>query len=380
MQSLCHRAKLAQIAGWVSIGVCLSACSSSDESGSNAETGGTAAGGAGGPGGASAAGGAASGSCEFSASIEWSGSAPLIVPTSDAEHDIVAVKDPTVVRFNDLWHVYGSEVSSSGAYNMIYTSFSDWSEAPSAPIYHMDQTTGFDRYVAAPQIFYFTPQDQWYLVYQSGPPMYSTNDDPGNPTGWTPPAPFYASEPPIITQNDGWLDFWVICDEANCYLFFSDTHGRFYRSSTSLDDFPEGLDEPVIVMQDSNAGRMFEACNVYKVNGTNQYLALIEAFDQTSDGHRYFRSWIADSLDETWLPWQASGSYPFASAQNVTFEGEAWTNDISHGDMIRAGYDEKLRIDPCHLRYVFQGADPEADNGGDYNRIPWHIGLLTQVE
>jgi endo-1,4-beta-xylanase len=374
---LCHWAKLVSIACWASIGASTAACSSPDDSGGDTETGGTGAGGATSPGGATATGAP----CEFSASIEWNASAPLIVPVSDAEHDIVAVKDPTVVRFNDRWHVYGSSVSSSGAYNMIYTSFADWSEAPSAPIYHMDQTTGFDTYVAAPQIFYFSPQDQWYLVFQSGPPMYSTNDDPGDPTGWTPPAPFYATTPATITENGGgWLDYWVICDTTSCYLFFSDTHGRFYRSRTALDEYPDGFDEPVVVMQDSNAGRMFEASNVYKVNGTNQYLALIEAFDQTSDGHRYFRSWISDSLDGTWLPWQASGSYPFASARNVTFDETPWTNDISHGDMIRAGYDETLAIDPCHLRYVFQGADPEAETGGDYNRIPWEIGLLTQVE
>lgn len=42
-------------------------------------------------------------------------------------------------------------------------------------------------------------------------------------------------------------------------------------------------------MEDSNAGRIFEASNVYKLNGTNQYVAIIEAFEQTSDNHRYFR-------------------------------------------------------------------------------------------
>ena len=69
-------------------------------------------------------------------------------------------------------------------------------------------------------------------------------------------------------------------------------------------------------------GRVFEASNVYKVNGTNQYLAIIEAF----------------------------------------------------------GYDETLALDPCHLRYVFQGADPNANTGGDYNEIPWQLGVLTQVD
>ena len=125
---------------------------------------------------------------------------------------------------------------------------------------------------------------------------------------------------------------------------------------------------------------MFEASNVYKMKGTNQYLALIEAFDQTSNSHRYFRSWIADSLEGPWLPWQASGSYPFAGERNVAFEGAPWTHDISHGEMIRAGHDETLEVEPCNLRYLFQGADPTAETGGDYNKIPWHLGLLTQTE
>jgi endo-1,4-beta-xylanase len=318
--------------------------------------------------------------CELAPSLEWSGSAPLIAPVSDATHDLVAVKDPTVVSFNGRWHVYASSVSSGGAYNIVYTSFTDWTQASSAPLYYMDRTPGFNTYVAAPQLFYFRPQSRWYLVYQAGPPKYSTADDPGDPSTWTPPAPFFPTTPPTVAQNGGnWLDFWVICDAASCYLFFSDNHGRWYRSKTSVDQFPNGFGDPVIALQDTNAGRIFEASNVYKMNGTNQYLAIIEAFDQTSSNRRYFRSWIADSLDGAWLPWQASGSYPFAGAQNVAFDGTAWTNDISHGEAIRAGYDETLAIDPCGLRYAFQGADPTANNGGDYNKIPWRIGLLTQV-
>jgi len=63
----------------------------------------------------------------------------------------------------------------------------------------------------------------------------------------------------------------------------------------------------------------------------------------------------------------------------VTFEGTAWTHDISHGEMVRAGYDEKLEIEPCNLQFLYQGADPLAETGGDYNKIPWHLGLITQL-
>jgi endo-1,4-beta-xylanase len=319
--------------------------------------------------------------CELAPSIRWSGTAPIISPISDATHNLLAVKDPTVVRFNDRWHVYASSVSTTGAYNMVYTSFSDWSEAPTAPLTYMDKTAGFATYVAAPHLFYFTPQQKWYLVYQSGPPMYSTANDPGDPTSWTQPAPFFSGIPAIVTQNGGgWLDYWVICDTASCHLFFTNNQGQWFKSKTSIGEFPNGFGEPVLVMQDANPGRIFEATNVYKLNGTNRFLAIIEAFDQTSAGRRYFRSWIADSLEGPWLPWQASGSYPFAGERNVSFEGTPWTKDISHGEAIRAGYDETLAIEPCGLRYLYQGADPTADNGGDYNKIPWRLGLLTQID
>jgi endo-1,4-beta-xylanase len=326
-------------------------------------------------------GGNSGGSCRLATEIAWSGNAPVIEPRSDATHNLVAVKDPSVVFFNDKWHVYASSVSTAGAYNMVYTSFADWADAPTAPLYYMNQTPGFGGYVAAPQVFFFRPQNKWYLVYQSGPPMYSTANDPGEPGTWTAPAPFFAAQPAIVVQNGGgWLDYWIICDDSSCYLFFSDNHGRWYRSKTAIDQFPNGFGEPIVVMQDSNAGRIFEASNVYKMKGTNQYLAIIEAFDQTSDSRRYFRSWIADSLDGPWLPWQASGSYPFAGERNVTFDGAAWTRDISHGEAIRAGHDETLAIEPCNFRYVYQGADPTAETGGDYNKIPWRIGLITQRE
>jgi endo-1,4-beta-xylanase len=356
--------------------------SSGGGSGGSAGKGGAAgsnAGGAGASGGTSGSstGGSGGGAtCALPASLQWKASQPVMVPISDATHDLVAVKDPTVVRFNDRWHVYGSMVTRSGVYGMVYKSFADWAQAPTTPWYYMDQTPGFNTYVAAPQVFYFRPRNLWYLLYQSGPPMYSTASDPGDPTRWTRPAPFFASEPAIITQNDGWLDFWVICDSVFCHLFFSDDHGRWYKSRTPISSFPAGFSEPVVVMQDPEAGRLFEGSNVYKVRGSNRYLALIEAFDSTSNWKRYFRSFTADSLEGPWMPHQDSGSSPFAGANNVVFDGTSWSPDISHGELIRSGYDETLELDPCNLQFLFQSFDAGSDTS-EYNRIPWKLGLLT---
>lgn len=310
------------------------------------------------------------------AAFAWTSSPPLIVPKSDAVHELVAVKDPTVVRYHGRWHVYASSVARGGVYGMVYTSFADWSEAPRAPLTYLDRTPGFHTYVAAPELFYFTPQKKWYLVYQSGPPMFSTADDPGEPSKWTEPAPFFARTPAIVEANGGWLDFWVICDAQKCHLFFSNDHGRWYRSETPLAKFPYGWSDPVVVLEDAEAGRVFEASNVYKIAGTGKYLALIEAFDKTSTYRRYFRSWTADRLEGPWIALHDDAASPFAGAANVTFTGAPWTHDISHGEMVRAGYDETLAIDGTKLQYLYQGFDPAAPTA-DYNAIPWRLGLLT---
>jgi len=161
------------------------------------------------------------------------------------------------------------------------------------------------RFALAPQIFYFTPQNQWYLVFQSGPPMYSTNDDVGNPAGWTQASPFFSGVPAIVQDDAGngvWLDFKVICDAANCYLFFTGDNGNFYRSQTTIGNFPSGFSDPVIVMSNPTAGQLFEASDVYSMTGTGRYLALVEAFDADSNYHRFYKSWTADALDGTWTP------------------------------------------------------------------------------
>ncbi len=110
---------------------------------------------------------------------------------------------------NGKHHVFASTANASG-YNLVYLSLTDWSQA--------------GGYRAAPEAFYFAPQRLWYLVYQNGNAAYSTNPDISNPAGWTAPKTFYSSMPPIINQNIGngyWVDMWVVCASASCYLFSS---------------------------------------------------------------------------------------------------------------------------------------------------------------
>ena len=89
------------------------------------------------------------------------------------------------------------------------------------------------------------------------------------------------------------------------------------------------------------------------------------------------RSWTANGIAGGWTPLAATEANPFARAGNVTFPAGAWTQDISHGEMIRAGVDQTMEINSCRLQYLYQGLAP--GSSGDYNKLPWRLGLLTQT-
>ncbi|MFI6094631.1 non-reducing end alpha-L-arabinofuranosidase family hydrolase [Lentzea sp. NPDC051213] len=312
--------------------------------------------------------------------FQWRSSAQLIGPKSDATHSIRAVKDPSVVYHDGRWHVFASSVNNNGSYNMVYLNFTDWSQANNAQHHYLDQSAIGAGYKTAPQVFYFAPQRLWYLVFQTGDnAAYSTTSDISNPRSWSAPKKFYANGmPQIIKDNIGnghWVDFWVVCDSAKCHLFSSDDNGHLYRSETSATGFPNGMTNTVIAMQDSNRYRLWEAANVYKLTTENKYLLIVEAIG--GDGRRYFRSWTAPGITGPWTALADTESNPFARANNVTFSGTAWTKDISHGEMVRAGVDQTMAVNPCNLSYLYQGKDPNAAD--PYNLLPWRLGLLTQT-
>ncbi|WP_243740979.1 non-reducing end alpha-L-arabinofuranosidase family hydrolase [Streptomyces sp. 8K308] len=306
----------------------------------------------------------------LTSTYQWSSTGPVISPQPDANHPVVSVKDPTVVRYNGEWLVYMTTADTSGAWGLAYTSFSDWSQAPSAPQQFLDTNpnlTGW--YTAAPQLFYFAPRDEWYLVYQTGPPSYSVSRDPTDPNSWSAPRQFM--------DVGGLLDFWVICDDAMCYLFSADDDGRVYRAETTVGEFPGGFRNNQVVLQDPDPRRLFEGGAVYKVDGTDQYLLIWEAGD--SQWRRYYRAFTATSLDGPWEPLAAEESNPFARSNNVSFPDGAWTENISHGELIRSGHDQRMTIDPCNLQLLYQGHSSDIPPDTPYSQIPYRLALATQT-
>ncbi len=313
-------------------------------------------------------------------SFTWTSTGPLVAPKQDATHPIVSLKDPSVVYVDGRWHVFATTANTSGNWSIVYFTFTDWSQADAAPLYYLDNNPPNLRgYHAAPQVFYFAPQAKWYLIFQSGQPQYATNDDISKPEAWTQPVNFFASEPPGVTANKGagfWLDFFVICDDVNCHLFFTDDDGELFRSQTSVTSFPMGFGDATVSIQGVKE-TVFEGSAHYRIKGKDAYLTLVEAFGPT--GNRFYRSFVASTLDGVWSPLADSWANPFAGRTNVTFaDGVAWTNDISHGELLRDGHDQKLEIDPANLRMLYQGVDP-TKTSGEYSQIPYRLALLTRT-
>ena len=312
----------------------------------------------------------------LTSNFTWTSTGPLIFPKPDARN-LAGIKDPTIVLINGTYHVFASTSQSAG-YNLVYFSFTSFAAAGSARFHYLDQSPIGTGYRAAPEVFFFAPHSLWYLIYQNGNAAYSTNKNISDPLGWSAPTNFYpAGKPKIVTDNIGagyWVDMWVICDEAKCHLFSSDDNGQLYRSETTVAKFPAGMSEPVIALQGKKED-LFEAACVYRVLGGG-YLLLVEAIGAT--GERYFRSWTSDRIESGWKELAASEANPWAGAANVVFEGTPWTKSISHGEVVRELTDQTLTIDPCGLRFLYQGLDP-ALNQGEYNALPWRLALITQT-
>ena len=309
----------------------------------------------------------------FATPLKWKSTDILIKPISDETHTIVSIKDPTIVRYKDLWHVYATAYSTSArTWSMVYLNFKDWSEASKAKLTYIDINPNLRGYHCAPHLFYFTPHKKWYLIFQSQQPQYCTTDDISKPETWTAPKNFFDKLPTNTPRLP--IDYHIICDDTHAYLFFTGDDGRFYRSRTTLENFPKGMSDPEIAIQD-NRNNLFEGSMTYKIKDTESYMTIIEALSPA----RYYRAWISNDLNGQWTPVPGADSWetPFAGINNVTFEDdvEPWTRDISHGELLRDGFDETMILDLNNLQFLYQGRDPAS--GGNYSLLPYRLALLT---
>lgn len=243
---------------------------------------------------------------------------------------------------------------------MLYTSASTISGLKNSARTYMSSIG--ENYFCAPQVFYFEPKKLWYLIYQDGThgAAYATTTNIADPRSWSGPKSLGMS------GNMGW-DYYVICDDSYAYMYNtpSDGSGRLYVRKTSLSNFPTGWGSPSVALSDT-----FEGANVYKSLADGQYYLTIE--DQ-KDG-RYYELWTSRNAGG---PWNKLAE-KWAWRGNLSYKADRWTSNVSHGEIIRAGYNQKMEINNIdRVEFLIQGTN---NISGPYQQIIWDLGVIRNYK
>jgi len=312
----------------------------------------------------------------FQVPSQWEYTAPLIAPEKRDREPSRAQKDPTIVFHDGRWHVFMT-VKLPDRTAIEYCSFDRWENADASKRTLLNLSDS--KYFGAPQVFFFEPHKKWYLIYQLGVPggnkmwvAHSTTEDLADPASWSRAAPILDGGKDDPRQEGG-LDYWIICDDRRAYLFFTSLNGKMWRLWTELTDFPKGFAHCALALE----ARIFEASHTYRLKGQDKYLTILE-----ENGQRYYKAYLADRLDGEWKPVADSAEKPFAGWKNIRpAKGvKSWTDNVSHGELIRDSNDQTLTVDPRNLKFVFQGMLEKDKSGKGYGAFQWRIGILTPAE
>jgi len=331
----------------------------------------------------------------------WTVSRPILTKGPVGSFDNVAVKDPSIVFYKGKYHLFYTAKSSKQTSNGLkYGISTGYVSAPTleglkyAKRYDLKDIVG--EIVIAPEVFYFEPQRLWYLIGHtkvsgkpSLSPVYLTNPNIENVKGWSKPKFLKTGK----SDDEFWIDFWVICDETQAHLFYTNQKGSVLKMDCPIEKFPEGFADSKGKVVLTAKGKdehgkwlLLEADHIYHVRDRNKYLMIAEGAYFEKDRKRYgdarrrfLIAMLADKLQGPWKRIEQSEDEYFACASGLINEDgtKSHYTQVSHPELIRAGYDQKLEIKDYNIQMIFQAFD--GSNTPDnyvYNALPWELAVM----
>ena len=287
-----------------------------------------------------------------------------------------SLKDPSIIRHEGFWHLFCTRRAVLHSHSIEYLKLEDLETGhPLERVVLPLKGKG----IRAPQVFFFTPDEQWYLLFQKevlnrgflvNLPFFSTSPSIDDPGSW--------SEPQMIILPDHeekgeWEDFWFISDRRKGFLFMTSKEGKFYRSETSLEEFPAGFSTPEVCLE----GDFIEGGHVYWVPDWERYLAVIVASRYLQ---RYHKAYVSRTLDSGWEHFAITRTQSFVSISNVEFPSpEPWADSFGHGELIRSGRDETMTVSTSGLAMLLPAVERLEMDGKLYREVPWKLALVKLI-
>lgn len=301
------------------------------------------------------------------ANSKWIVSDPILEKGESGSFDETAVKDPSIVYFNNAWHLFYT-ARGNKEYTTAYVTAPHLKDLNKAPRFEMKTIRGKTRYGCAPQIFYFEPHQKWYLIFQNRDsnyqPAFSTNTEINNPNTWT-------IHQNLLEKNSDkkWIDFWVIADKEKVYLFYTEGHNGVMVRSTNINQFPNNWGPAKMVFSN-----VHEAVHLYKVANKNEFHMIYEL---NNKGVRSFGLACAKNLEGPWE--KVKNNYATGEQLYYGKNQQKWTEIVSHGEVIRSGYNQQLEYNPTNCKWLIQGLNKN-DLGNDYPSLPWKLGIIEMAK
>ena len=307
---------------------------------------------------------------EMEVPSRWIGGPVILSVGKKGSFDDKGVKDPTIVNYCGKWHLFYT-ISRKDPGGIGYVSAKSLESLNTAPRFWLKQFNGLtsDSKGGAPQVFYFEPQKLWYLIYQTKDfnrqPVFSTTATIDEPESWSKTKNLIEREEPDVK----WIDFWIICDETKAYFFYSRGRKDVYVRWTRIEDFPNGFGPGQLAFSPMPKP-LTEAVHIYKVKDKEQYHMLYETCPEGKTKRRYGLARASNLLG----PWKRVAD-DYAIGEKLFFANDAqrWTDQVSHGEMLRSGYDQRLEYDPADSRFLIQGITSETEREG------WQLGIFKAL-